>query len=216
MKVRLCRFRFARQRHPDIAVWTESKQLCMLCIMTDKLSKDAWVSHGFKVLKSHGHEYLKADTMAKSLGVSRGSFYWHFASLREFHRALLQAWREQITETAITGLEQIVDPRQRLSELIRLSFGMPQKIEHAMRRWGGQDKRVYEAVQDVDSRRIAFLTQLICEAGVPPQLAKERATMLAWAFVGRSFAPDFVANLSEMAPRDLSLAFLYQPHQEQP
>ena len=39
------------------------------------------------------------------MGVSRGSFYWHFADISAFHAALLQHWREIATEQIIATLE---------------------------------------------------------------------------------------------------------------
>ena len=49
--------------------------------MTDQLSADDWISQGLKALAKSGFTALKADPLAKAMGVSRGSFYWHFADL---------------------------------------------------------------------------------------------------------------------------------------
>ncbi|CAN0507682.1 unnamed protein product, partial [Phaeothamnion confervicola] len=60
----------------------------------DRLTARDWVNAGLKALARSGFTALKADTLSKALGVSRGSFYWHFADVGAFHAAVLQRWRE--------------------------------------------------------------------------------------------------------------------------
>lgn len=176
--------------------------------MSDRLTRDAWITHGFEVLKNKGHEVLKADTMSKALGVSRGSFYWHFPSLGDFHAALLSAWRQQNTETVIAGLKELPEPREQLAELIHQAKNTPQKLENAMRRWGGANSNVACAMEEADQLRLSYLTQLMMSMGLSEQTAKDRAILLTWAFIGRSFAPDFTKQTSDTLARDLSALLL--------
>ena len=46
--------------------------------MTKRLSAQAWIDFALATLAREGFEALKADVLAHKLGVSRGSFYWHF------------------------------------------------------------------------------------------------------------------------------------------
>ena len=62
--------------------------------MTEQLSADDWINAGLKALAKGGFTALKADPLARTMGVSRGSFYWHFADLGAFHAAILKRWRE--------------------------------------------------------------------------------------------------------------------------
>ena len=62
--------------------------------MTDKLSATDWLDQGLRTLAESGFTALKAEPLAKAMGVSRGSFYWHFADIGAFHTALLQHWRD--------------------------------------------------------------------------------------------------------------------------
>src|SRR3569832_1286209 len=72
--------------------------------MTDQLSADDWIKAGLKALASSGFTALKADPLAKAMGVSRGSFYWHFADLGAFNAALLKRWREIAAEQIIADV----------------------------------------------------------------------------------------------------------------
>src|SRR5438045_6686686 len=94
--------------------------------MTDQLSAKDWLDQGLKTLARSGFTALKAEPLAKAMGVSRGSFYWHFADIGAFHAAVLARWREVATEQIIAGVEAArsgnrdSDP---LAVLMKLTFG---------------------------------------------------------------------------------------------
>src|SRR5256886_6398466 len=73
--------------------------------MTDQLSAKDWLDRGLKTLAESGFTALKAEPLAKAMGVSRGSFYWHFADIGAFHAAILNHWREVAAEQVIADLE---------------------------------------------------------------------------------------------------------------
>jgi AcrR family transcriptional regulator len=50
-----------------------------ICMETDRKSKVSWTDAGLRALEADGHNALKAQPLAQILGVTRGSFYWHFA-----------------------------------------------------------------------------------------------------------------------------------------
>src|SRR5215204_662530 len=77
--------------------------------MADQLSAQDWVDLGLKTLAKSGFTALKAEPLAKAMGVSRGSFYWHFADIGAFHAAILTRWREVATERIIAGVEAAKD-----------------------------------------------------------------------------------------------------------
>ena len=60
--------------------------------MSEQLSAQDWIDAGLKALARNGHTALKADPLAKSLGVSRGSFYWHFADIGAYHAQMPRLW----------------------------------------------------------------------------------------------------------------------------
>ena len=73
--------------------------------MTDQLSAKDWLDQGLKTLAESGFTALKAEPLAKAMGVSRGSFYWHFADIGAFHAAILKHWRDVAAEQIIANLE---------------------------------------------------------------------------------------------------------------
>src|SRR5829696_7642035 len=103
--------------------------------MTDQLSAKDWLDQGLKVLAQRGFTALKAEPLAKALGVSRGSFYWHFADISAFHAALLKQWREIAAEQIIAGVEAASADKNPLEVLLRRVFGERLAIENAVRTW---------------------------------------------------------------------------------
>src|ERR1700730_14417778 len=77
--------------------------------MADQLSASDWLDQGIRTLAQDGFTALKAEPLAKAMGVSRGSFYWHFADVEAFHAEILKYWREVAAERIIANLEAVSD-----------------------------------------------------------------------------------------------------------
>ena len=107
--------------------------------MTDQLSATDWLDQGLRTLARSGFTALKAEPLAKAMGVSRGSFYWHFADVGAFHAAILRHWREVAAEQVIADLEAASDSDVALPLLLRRAFGAKLALEKAVRTWATFD-----------------------------------------------------------------------------
>jgi AcrR family transcriptional regulator len=152
--------------------------------MTDQLSAKDWLDQGLKTLAERGFTALKAEPLAKALGVSRGSFYWHFADIGAFHAAILKHWREVAAEQIIANLEAASDNRDRLPLLLRQAFGGKLALENAVRTWATVDPAARSAVQAIDRRRLGYVERMLGASGFAPGVARARAQIFYWAFVG--------------------------------
>jgi AcrR family transcriptional regulator len=150
--------------------------------MTEQLSADAWIKEGLKVLAKSGFTALKADPLAKAMGVSRGSFYWHFTDLAAFHAAVLKRWREIAAEQIIADVEAASD--EPLKMLLRRSFGARLDLERAVRNWAAFDAAAQGAVRAIDRRRLDYIEELLGKRGLTPATAEARAQILYWTFLG--------------------------------
>ena len=176
----------------------------------DRLGPADWVNAGLKALAKSGASALKADALAKSLGVSRGSFYWHFADVSAFHAAVLKRWREIALETIIEELERSSDDR--LDALLRRAFAGGAAIERAVRAWATADAEARAAVEAVDVERIRYLRKLVIDAGVDPSAAGARARILNWCYLGfalSSSKPD--SDALKQVVRELSRLARFEP-----
>jgi AcrR family transcriptional regulator len=156
--------------------------------MTEQLSAQDWLDQGLKTLAARGFTALKAEPLAKAMGVSRGSFYWHFADIGAFHAAILKHWREVAAEQIIANLETASGDENPLHLLLRQAFSGKLALERAVRNWAMFDAAARNAVQAIDRRRLEYLEGLFGGAGFPHEAAAARAQILYWAFIGAALS----------------------------
>lgn len=150
--------------------------------MTEQLTADDWIKQGLKALAKNGFTALKADPLAKAMGVSRGSFYWHFADLGAFHATVLERWREIAAEQIIADVE--ADSDEPLKALLRRTFGARLDLERAVRNWAAFDAAAQGAVRAIDRRRLDYIEALLEKRGLSPTIAQARAQVMYWTFLG--------------------------------
>jgi AcrR family transcriptional regulator len=153
-------------------------------VMTDQLSVQDWLNQGLKTLAASGFTALKAEPLAKAMGVSRGSFYWHFADIGAFHAAILNYWRQVAAEEIIADLEAIAGDESPLPVLLRQAFSGKLALERAIRSWATVDSTARNAVQAIDRRRLDYVESLLRDAGFSRETAQARARILYWTFIG--------------------------------
>jgi AcrR family transcriptional regulator len=152
--------------------------------MADQLSATDWLDLGLKTLAKSGFTALKAEPLAKAMGVSRGSFYWHFADIGMYHSAILKHWRDVATEQVIANLDEVSKDRDALALLLRRAFSSTPALENAVRTWATVDPAARAAVQAIDQRRLGYIVTLFKQAGFSADVARARAQILYWAFLG--------------------------------
>jgi AcrR family transcriptional regulator len=152
--------------------------------MADQLSAKDWLDQGLRTLARHGFTALKAEPLAKAMGVSRGSFYWHFADIGAFHAAILKHWREVATEQIIADLEAASGHASPLPLLVRRAFGNKPALENAVRTWATVDPAARMAVQAIDARRLNYVESMFRASGLSAEMSRARAQILYWAFLG--------------------------------
>jgi AcrR family transcriptional regulator len=152
--------------------------------VTDQLSARDWLDQGLKTLADSGFTALKAEPLAKAMGVSRGSFYWHFADVEAFHAAVLKHWYEVAVEQIIAGIEALPPGQSPIEQLLRRAFGRKPALESAIRSWATLDPVARAAVRGVDRRRLGYVESLLAASGLAPGVARARAQILYWSFLG--------------------------------
>lgn len=150
-----------------------------------RLSKQDWLTAALAALAEGGVGAVAVEPLAQRLGVTRGSFYWHFADRNALLHEALQWWELQGTEAVIERVNGIAEPRERLRTLLRIAItedptsGLePALVAHA------DDPAVAPALHRVTQRRIAFLTDVYAELGLPAPRARYQAVSAYAAYVG--------------------------------
>jgi AcrR family transcriptional regulator len=152
--------------------------------MPDRLTARDWIDFGLTTLAREGADALKADVLARKLGVSRGSFYWHFRDLAAFHARVIEQWKEVATDAIIADIEQHQSLEARLEALLRHAFGDGAALEVRMRAWAESNAAAARALDHIDRRRRGYIERLLVEAGIAPAVAATRTQVLYWAYLG--------------------------------
>lgn len=162
--------------------------------MTERLTAQDWIEFALTTLAHEGFEALKADVLARKLGVSRGSFYWHFRDLGTFHARVIEHWKERATEAIIADLERYDSREERLEALVRRGFGHHGILEIRMRAWADANAEAARVLTDIDRRRRVYIERMLVEAGVPESLASTRAQLLYWTYLGAALSGSKVSG----------------------
>lgn len=158
---------------------------------TQSLTPTDWIRAGFRALTQGGPQAIRAEALARSLKVSKGSFYWHFKDVAALKTAMIEHWQQAATHAVIAALDGApASARDRLAQLISIvtddrkaAYGGP-LVEAAIRDWGRYDAGVQGAVQRIDTARLDYVTSLFCEHGFEADVAHIRAKTLYAALIG--------------------------------
>lgn len=148
-----------------------------------ELSRDDWIEAALAALVRGGVAAIRVEPMAAALGVTKGSFYWHFKNRAALLEALLEFWEREFTGSVIEEVADIPGPAARLRTLARATLvaewhGIDNaRSEMAMLTWAAQDPTVAERVRRIDRIRIDYLQSELAELG----FGEARATLMAKA-----------------------------------
>jgi AcrR family transcriptional regulator len=150
-----------------------------------RLSAADWEQAALDQIAGQGVSALAIEALARRLGVTKGSFYWHFPTREALLKAALKRWETHDTDNLFGLVEPIADPRRRLRELFRRS-GREAKthaIYSALLR--ALDHPLVQPVMErVSRRRMDFLTQAYRQIGLDKRAAAHRARLAYAAYVG--------------------------------
>jgi AcrR family transcriptional regulator len=122
-----------------------------------------WIEEGLRALAAGGPDAVRIETLAQTLGVTRGGFYWHFADRRALLEEMLDTWERRSVDEVIERVEgEGGDARARLRRLSALASGKREllRIDLAVRDWARRERTVAERLRRVDNRRMDYLRSL--------------------------------------------------------
>jgi AcrR family transcriptional regulator len=150
-----------------------------------RLSADDWQQAALDALSEGGLQGIAIEALAKRLGVTKGSFYWHFASRDALIESALELWESQEQEQVFGKLDSLSNAQERLSALVTLVASeikahkiyseLLKAIDHPL---------VKPILERVSKRRIDYLTASFRQAGMPRIQALNRARLTYAAYVG--------------------------------
>jgi len=152
--------------------------------------RTSWIDAGFAALASGGPDAVRVEALARSLGVSKGGFYWYFDNRAALLDEMLESWERISVDAAIERVEgEGGDARTKLGHLFALASdnGELRRIDLAVRDWARRDPSVADRLGRVDERRMDYLRQLF-RAFVPDgEDVEARCLVVMTLFVGLHF-----------------------------
>lgn len=151
--------------------------------LSGRLGTDDWVAAALAVMAEDGIGGVKIHRLCERLGVTKGSFYWHFEDVDALLAELVSRWRSAAEQSQAPRVA--TDTKQDLLAAVRL-FADPRsrRLARAMRDWARTDARARAAVRAGDDAVFANLVRAFCELGFDHADADMRAKVLFYAGVG--------------------------------
>jgi AcrR family transcriptional regulator len=149
-----------------------------------RLTAAAWEAAALDAIEEGGLAGVAVEPIARRLGVTKGSFYWHFTDRDALVAAALRRWEDNNTERIIAGVAGVLDPRERLRRLIRsvVVGGRADRLHIALA--AANHPRVREVFARVTRRRMAYLEACYVELGQAQRDAARSALIAYTAYLG--------------------------------
>jgi len=129
---------------------------------SDSLTRENWISGAWDMLGESGLDGVRVEPLARRLGVTKGSFYWHFKGRSELLEALLDRWFSIWDDQMSPNMETAINPAERIWALFESVVGRVTRGQTvALRMLSHDDPDVAARLEVRDNQRLAFLmTQL--------------------------------------------------------
>lgn len=156
----------------------------------EQLSRDAWLDAAGAAIAEGGFDNVRVLTLAKRLGVTRGSFYWHFSDHAELIVSFLDRWRARRLSELTYLTESGSDNETEMRRIFRLVLNEPAwntrqlRVELAVRDFARRDPYAEKVVAEVDRARIDHSAALLAEVIADKNQARDLALLLYVATIG--------------------------------
>ncbi|MDE2148607.1 MAG: TetR/AcrR family transcriptional regulator [Gammaproteobacteria bacterium] len=150
------------------------------------LSAQDWAEAALDAMAAGGLEAVAVEPLARRLGVTKGSFYWHFPTREALIQAALAAWEKREIEDVIAHADQHAgDPRERIHSLFREVANTDPRSERLLLVLSATDHlAARECVQRINERRRTYVCDCYRALGLPEDEAHNWATFAHCIFMG--------------------------------
>ncbi|SFF56782.1 transcriptional regulator, TetR family [Fontimonas thermophila] len=149
------------------------------------LTAEDWARAALDAMAAGGLDAVAVEPLARRLGVTKGSFYWHFPNREALLRAALELWERRETEEVLARVGDEPDPYARIVKVFkeanagyrsgRLYLAIAAAEDHPL---------VREFVQRVSEKRMNYLVQCYTALGFDPVRAQHWARFAYATFMG--------------------------------
>ena len=146
-----------------------------------RLTREQWLKRSLGMLATTRGR-VRIDELVKSLGVTKGSFYWHFKDKADFVKSQLDYWDETSTRNVFEEMEihRDEEPAMQLLALMKI-LSNKKYCDHdiSIRNMAISDGTVATKVAQVDKMRLVYVTHLFSEIGFTGKDLEARVHLFA-------------------------------------
>ena len=149
------------------------------------LSAQDWIRAAQRLIAREGVAAVAVEPLARELGITKGSFYWHFASRDALIHAALKAWEADQGRDVVTRYEGIADSRQRLRVMMFAAFEDEENgLLFAALAASSEDPRVRPHLTRASEQRLALGIRSLQALGMDEAEARRKALSLYASYAG--------------------------------
>lgn len=180
------------------------------------LTESDWIEAATDILVRENVRGIRIDTLCQKLGVTKGSFYWHFKTRADLLTAMLKNWQRRMTLNVIQTISRTSETGfSRLRGLMALPR-MPRspafaQVEMSIRDWGRRVDLPREAVEEVDHIRLEYFAELFRAEGFSDTEARTRAYLAYCLMMGDSILHKTLKPLSDEVFVEKAMTLLSRP-----
>ncbi len=144
-----------------------------------------WERAALELIAEKGVQALAVEPLARRMGITKGSFYWHFSSRESLLEQALQLWEEHDSRNLAKSLSEITNPRDRLISFFR-RVGK-EKLTHEVYSElcaAAGHAQVEPVLERVANRRMEHLSNAYEEMGMPGLQARNQARLTYSVYLG--------------------------------
>jgi len=149
------------------------------------LSAGDWEQQALVLIAEKGIRAVAVESLARRMGVTKGSFYWHFHNRESLLEQSLIRWEKHDAANLQTSLSAIDDPRERLRSFFRRTGR--EKLTHNVYSslcMASDHPQVEPLLERVAARRMHHIAKAYEEIGFDSTEASHRARLTYSAYLG--------------------------------
>jgi AcrR family transcriptional regulator len=149
------------------------------------LQPQDWIHVARTRLAAEGIDSVRVEVLCRDLGVSKGSFYWHFRDREDLLHALLSQWQKAEEDWFKEAQSHERSAAARWARLVERG-AQPDRIrfEAAIRAWARQDDRVAKRVAGVERNQREHIAGILREIGFTRRIAEEWSETALLLYLG--------------------------------
>ena len=153
----------------------------------NQLQRFDWLLKALEIFVEEGIDSIRITRLANELGVTRGSFYWHFQNREDLIDSLVSFWKDKNTAAITDSVAQASSLADGIFHFFEICIDDSQfdpRLDLALREWARRSTEIRALLDSEDAIRIEALRQFYLRFDYPMPQALIRARVLYYSQIG--------------------------------